>query len=113
MFSIVVDVSENQVLDGISNALTPVAKLNFPKEGVAAAEKDRGCTGDEELDDDGLICDEYECQGGTSGRCSIAPNKNCPCYPPGAPGFDSQDDQAKWIEYQQYWLGKNTSKLDE
>ncbi|KAE9364360.1 hypothetical protein N431DRAFT_105536 [Stipitochalara longipes BDJ] len=61
--SIALDVVENAVLDGNSQALSPVGKVNIPAAGFATQPPDEQCDGSEEVTEDSLLCLDYECQG--------------------------------------------------
>ena len=49
LFSIAVDVMENEVLTGQSEALSPVGKVNIPASGFATKPLDDECDGTEEV----------------------------------------------------------------
>jgi hypothetical protein len=49
LFSIAVDVMENEVLTGQSEALSSIGKVNIPASGFATNPPDEGCDGTEEV----------------------------------------------------------------
>jgi hypothetical protein len=88
LFSIAVDVMENEVLTGESEALSPVGKVNIPASGFATNPPDEGCDGTEEVTQNSVspvvllnlstqltsfqpLCLNSDCQGEATGLCTM------------------------------------------
>ncbi|KAH8819032.1 Spherulation-specific family 4-domain-containing protein [Xylogone sp. PMI_703] len=103
-FDAFLSLSLNDVISGTSGDTGAIGKINIPAAGVGAPPASKGCTGNEPIDEDSLLCRESICQGEATGLCTEDPYVNCPCIAtiPSSPGLQTLN--ITWLDLQQQWL---------
>lgn len=98
------------VILGAINEAVPIGKYIFSQNGIGKPTPsgggnngDKKCTGQEKKDKDSPLCKDDDCKG-TNEKCTVDPNKNCPC-------LDTlEDPEPQWYDQKELDAQQNFFK---